>query len=342
MNEVKRADGGAADLEQVRRLAEGILGHPIEEYQWQGLVKQRYPVPDYDGRDRDAALQEAVQATVQAWQDLYSAVRPSVERLPLPPRAGDVPRLEALRGLALSALYAADARRDKGVLEFRREILHDRLLPADDSFDAECHAWIQGHEQGWMFMGRLLSVQFVADDPSDEKGYDMPWTLRILHEITERLGKRYDWTKYGATRFVLSDWTPPVHPLRAHGRIPYAWISASRITLVVDPAVSPEHVAEFYQRIRKSDSYYAGAQVRPLGEKALLLAAFSASTNDGEPAIDQVHKWNVLHPGHAYDETNPGSVSNFRRDMKQARDRLLHPKLGHEGTRDAQKAAEKK
>jgi hypothetical protein len=28
--------------------------------------------------------------------------------------------------------------------------------------------------------------------------------------------------------------------------------------------------------------------------------------------------------------------------MKQARDRLLYPKLGQEGTRDAQKAADKK
>lgn len=137
------------------------------------------------------------------------------------------------------------------------------------------------------------------------------------------------------------DWAPPVHPLRAHGRIPYAWISASRITLVIDPAVSPEHVAEFYQLIRKSDPYYAGAQVRPLAEKALLLAAFSSGTNDRETAMDQVRKWNVQHPEHAYEETHPGTVSNFRRDMKQARERLLYPKLGHEGTRNAQKAADK-
>lgn len=123
-------------------------------------------------------------------------------------------------------------------------------------------------------------------------------------------------------------------PLRAKGRIPHSWISASRITMVIDPALPPEYVADFYQSIRKSADFYGDTKVRPLTERALLLAAFSATTDDNERAADQVRRWNAQHPEHAYDENDSAAVSNFRRDYKQARERLLHPKLGRQILRE--------
>ena len=133
--------------------------------------------------------------------------------------------------------------------------------------------------------------------------------------------------------FVLTGITPSVYPVRASGRVPYSWISASRITMVIDPATPPEDVAQFYQRIRKSDSYYGDVNIRPLAEKALMLAAFSATCTASEKPIDQVRRWNAEHPDNAYDASDSRAVGNFRRDLKQATERLLNPKLSIEGPR---------
>lgn len=327
-------------LNQVRALAQSELGErEIEDYQWDGLVKQRIPLPDIDMMrvDEREAVLSAVRETVKAWLDLYGSVPPGVGRPKTrPPHGPAVSRLAELRQDAMTALYAADARADEEVLAFRNNELGGKLLPGGDQVDTSCREWILGFDGGWACLAILMSARFPADERDDGKSrYDWPETLRSLHKLSDRLARRYDWIKGAATQFVLADQVPRVYPLRASGRIPYSWISASRITLVLDPATSPEEVADFYQRVRKSDSYYAGAQVRPLSAKALMLAEFSATAYDAERAIDQVKRWNEQHPEHAYDHSSPASVSNFRRDLKQARARLLYPRLGLAADRGA-------
>jgi hypothetical protein len=304
------------------------------------LASQRYTLPDSEIADKDRALREAVMATVAAWKALYGKVPPLEARPASRPRNHGTQAWELadLRCQALTKLYAADARKDEKLIEFRRAVLGDQLLPGGEEIDRACRAWIEGFNRGWMYFGTLMEARFVASEPDEDKHYDMLEQLRQLHELTEELGHRYDWIKGAATQFVLADQDPEASTLRAGGRIPYSWISASRITMVIDPMVSPEDVADFYQRVRKSNSYFAGAQVRPLKAKALHLAAFSADIRPGERSVDQVKRWNELHPDHTYDHTSPTAISNFVRDMKLARDRLLNPKLGAEANRNAQKA----
>lgn len=335
---------GAVDqevLNTVRQLVERRLGHRIAPNQWAALLKRNYPVPDFDDFEQNEALRVAVEDTVEAWKDFYGDLPSDDDEESAPlitpprPREGE-PDVTGLRRIALTALSVADARRDEEVLRFRTIVLGGNLLPGGERADEACRDWVYAAaEDGWKYYGLLLEARFVADHPDKDRHFHMPEPLRELYLLTERLGARYDWIKGAATMFVLADVEPQVLPLRAGGRVPYSWLSASRINLVVDPATTPAELAEFYQLVRKSPAYYGGAQVRPIGEKALLMAAFAAKAPEDERGVALVKRWNEQYPQFPYDPANPASVSNFRRDLRQACERLLVPKLGLEARRRA-------
>ncbi len=337
MNE-RREAADQEVLNTVRQLAERRLGRRIAQNQWAALLKRNYPVPDFDDFEQNEALRVAVEDTVEAWKDFYGDL-PSTEEespaviTPPPPREGE-PDVAGLRRVAMTALSVADARRDEEVLRFRTKVLGGNLLPGGERADGACRDWVYAAvEDGWKYYGLLMEARFVADHPDKDRRFPMPEPLRELYLLSERLGARYDWIKGAATMFVLADVEPEVLPLRAGGRVPYSWLSASRINLVVDPATTPAELAEFYQQVRKSPAYYGGAQVRPMGEKALLMAAFAANAPEDERGVALVKRWNEQYPQFQYATANPTSVSNFRRDLRQACERLLVPKLGLEARR---------
>lgn len=309
-------------MERLRR-----EGHRPDDWHLAAMEENNSFTPDeetHGGRAREQAVDDAV----TEWIRYYRDAPPRVRRTQHEPKQREVSRLASLRRQALTALYAAEAEKDPAVQAFRRTHLDGQLLPSEPGqVDAACRDWITA--RGPEFFGRLMSVRRVADEPDSDKHHEMPEPLRDLYALTEKLGKRYDWVKGAATMFVLSGLVPEVTTLRAGGRVTYDWVSASRITMVIDPATSPEDVRDLYQYVRKSDSFYgADANLRPLLEKSLLLAAFSASCTDQERPVEQVRRWNSEHPEHAYDADHSRAVGNFRRDLRQARDRLLNPKLG--------------
>jgi hypothetical protein len=111
-------------------------------------------------------------------------------------------------------------------------------------------------------------------------------------------------------------------------QIPPAWLMpdyrlpyqvTSRITLEIDPAVSPSEVAEFYRQARKE---VITGRHRTLSEKHLQLAQFITSRPEDELWTERLTAWNDAYPQWSYDAA---LIKNFMRDCSRARERLLHP-----------------
>jgi len=305
--------------------------HRAEDWQLEKMAANNaFTVDEEEYGSLSQARETAVRDAVGAWLAYYENAPATVRRTEHGTSRPDGPKhLAALRGRALSKLSAADAAKHPGVVAFRAEHLAGQLLPAGEEADQACLDWIT--ERGPEYYGRLMGARFVADEPDTDRHPRMPEPLRELYLLSEEIGKKYSWIKGAATMFVLTGQEPEVFPLRASGRITYNWLPASRITLVIDPWVSPDEVRDLYHHVRKSDSYFgADANLRPQLEKALLLAEFSITCTDDESGTEQVQRWNTEHPEHAYPD-GVRVAGNFRRDMRQAVDRLLNPKLGHIG-----------
>jgi hypothetical protein len=334
---------------RVRELAEAEYGERFEDEYWDRLAARGYGIPDADleAADPSGALADAVREAAGAYRDLFGGLPRPVARQEVRAKdAADTSRLSALRASVLSDLYAAEAGASEIVQHFRAEVLSGKLLPAepDEESRAAVRGWIEAQEpNGWEHVGTLLGERHPLSEPRPERDYGIPEPLRELHRVTERLAQDYDWSKPDATRFVLTGRTPAVYPIRGAVRLPRLAPSTSRVTLVIDPAITPAEVAEFYQRTRKR-FVYGPHQFRPLQEKALHLARFWLSatrlqtggsvldrTWDGDGA-DLVRRWNAQYPdqdGHQweYDASNADHVRNFRRDIRQAVAKLLYPKI---------------
>jgi len=139
-------------------------------------------------------------------------------------------------------------------------------------------------------------------------------TLEALRQLSERLAKEYAWTEADATLFVLTNHPPEVRPLTSTSQsrqLP----ALSRIVLTIDPALSPQEVAEHYRQIRQE---IMPSRHRDLSEKHLQLAAFSGTQQRLGTWQQKMVKWNSIHPDWAYKE-----ASNFAHDCLQARRRVL-------------------
>lgn len=96
----------------------------------------------------------------------------------------------------------------------------------------------------------------------------------------------------------------------------------SRITLIIDPAVTPAKVAEQYRLIRRG---MLSQRHRSMSAKHLRLAAFVAGRPDEESWEDRMLAWNEAYPRSEYPGYEYKHRWNFSRDANQARQRLLHP-----------------
>ncbi len=91
----------------------------------------------------------------------------------------------------------------------------------------------------------------------------------------------------------------------------------SRITLTIDPALSPREVADHYASVRRR---FTGRRNREITSKHLRLALFAADKTKGSSFKQRMAAWNDEHPQWSYSR-----VTNFARDCAQARRRLLYP-----------------
>ena len=190
---------------------------------------------------------------------------------------------------------------------------------------------------GPRIVGHFVDPPFIvryADGPAEMEllAYSTPpdWEPRTapvavggvlweLRRASNWLAYRYGWTPAQATVFVLTNLFPDLPPVteRIHRRSPSV---LDRITLTVDPVLSPREVAEQYARVRER---VVGPRHRELSQKHLKLALFTAGplAKAAKTWAERMALWNtyVAKPSE-WDYTN---WRMFARDYDQARKRLL-------------------
>ena len=136
--------------------------------------------------------------------------------------------------------------------------------------------------------------------------------LDKLRVLSGCLAKRYGWQEPQATLFVLTGNIPAVAPLSITANL-------ERITLEVNPSVTPRELADHYRKVRKK---LLEQRSRTLSEKHLNLAVFPGRCAANTTWNKRLDKWNEEYPQWAYDD-----LENFSRDCRRARKRLLDPSI---------------
>ncbi len=142
-------------------------------------------------------------------------------------------------------------------------------------------------------------------------------TLDRLRMLCESLARRFKWQQAQATTFVLTDISPLLTSMRSGIRMALSQPVSSRISMEVDPILTPQEVAERYKEIRAS---LIGARYRSMSEKHMRLAEFYGGQKpEGTTWATLMGKWNEIQgQGWEYDR-----FEVFARDCKQAWQRLM-------------------
>jgi hypothetical protein len=368
-------------LTNSRRKVEAYLGEEVTDYVWDTLVGND------DVQDLELGLIKVPELAVKARRlaaVLYGpAERPETDE-PDQSRLPQVSEATRARIDALSAIYAAWASAQPEVRRFRDTILArtcaamslipggtDGLL-ADDQVDHWVR-WCLQAEAGdgvdprsyvmkliatWVEHGPrpVADLWWVADRQEKGQGVDVRGPLGQLAELAEKLADRYRWRPSGATMLVLAGWTPEVFVYTGSAQIRRGHLAAgTRVTMTLDPALSPDEVAGIYDRLRRR--FHPAPPPRTQALRRYRLAEYvgphvqmrtdvpSSRTGPGrrlapdptgmaffiDPANGHTWEslragWNRLHGDHADWAYTPANISNFTRDAKTAVIRLLFPR----------------
>ena len=98
--------------------------------------------------------------------------------------------------------------------------------------------------------------------------------------------------------------------------------AATRISLVIDPTVTPDEVRDEYHRLRQQ---ILVGRYKTRSDKHLRLAAFIAERPDTESWQDRMRAWNKAYPESAFAGYEYSHRSNFTRDAQRVRQALLNP-----------------
>lgn len=153
---------------------------------------------------------------------------------------------------------------------------------------------------------------FVYETLTREYG-ELAW----LRRLSANLAERFTWREPEAVRFVLTDMAPEVRTISARAHVNIEEPTSTRMTLSIDPALSPRAVADAYRHARQ---HFLRARHRELTEKHARLAAFAAVWPAGETWAQRMSRWNARYPAWTYDQP-----TNFARDCTQVVQRVLRP-----------------
>jgi len=343
--------------EDIRRELEAELGHPLRDKVWDDLVEGRWVHEVEDGEADVAALARHVRHVVGVYGDPYASRADTPRTLP---RSNGEPgaRLSGGREEVISHLLAAEAMNDEGVQAFRISVLENSLLTRDEvetwierqaQADGPPSAWLsvpvppeynlKASEKGAtteppltisnerpavLVQRRYLSYLSHRESPDSDPRREVPTAdagaLERLRQLSEALALRYGWDQALATNFVLTGEIPLAPLIETRSSVPHPLTALARISLTIDPALSPREVADHYRRIRGE---IVGARHRDQSEKHMRLATFTAARPAGETLRKRMAAWNKEYPEWRYKEKR-----NFDRDCKKAIQRLLHPDYG--------------
>ena len=158
--------------------------------------------------------------------------------------------------------------------------------------------------------------QWIRRHPVKHRG-----TLDSLRVVSEVLARRYTWWAAQAAVFVLTGDSPLLSSLRDGIRMAFSQPISSRITMEIDPTLTPEEVAVRYKELRAT---LIGTRYRSMSEKHLRLAEFYGGHKpEGTTWATLMHKWN-----HSQDRRwGYDRFETFARDCKQAWQRLVGREL---------------
>jgi len=332
------------DYKPFRSQIERQLGSALAGAEWRFVLAERYPEKYYQAvLSVDEICNEIRKLRRFHAADVNNSTPPKFVT-PRPKQRGDIP--SPTRQLAISYLLANSAHQEPEVQAFRQEVLGGTLISETEvanwieeqsNNDGRFTVWIKAplpegyhlkFDQGTPQLNQPFTLRTLAGCSlhSDILEYTSPgqaWVrgaavryggvLFRLHQLCEMLSSRYRWQPDQAATFVLTGAIPLISAMDVK------FLSANRVQLTIDPALSPREVANTYKQLRFQ---MIGRRYRPLSEKHIQLALFSASHRERK-AKQQWSTWNKKYPRWKY-----SALSNFMRDCEVAKRRLL-------GVRDA-------
>lgn len=168
---------------------------------------------------------------------------------------------------------------------------------------------------GWGIDVRQLEFT-VPDKPWKRRIPTKLWgVLDVLRTLSERLAKKYGWEPSQATVFVLTG----IPVALSRGKVTlsrhFPYEMTSRLTMELDPRISPKEVLSLYRRYRKE---LLGGRYQPMDRKHLELARFYEGRGKGPWRADMA-EWNSTQ----VPEWHYSDWRNFRRDCVHAWERLF-------------------
>ncbi|SRR6266571_1003370 len=324
---------------EVRSQLDARLHRPVTDGEW-GFLQGFDHVKDARQFGIDAALEQ-----VRGIREANS--NPVAPRyLPARARRGGEIGLAGEHVRALSSLFAHQAAERDDVRAFRSAILGDGLIDQDNvaSF-IERHRALEAKTGRTVIVKVALRGSVKLDQRKDQRvsgkvfGFENPilcystpgqrWascvpvryggTLHQLSQLSEGLSRAYLWSPAQACVFVLTGATPLVDRVRCtlNHSDPS---STSRISLSIDPTVTPRELADLYRPIRRR---FLGGRYRSPSAKHIRLAAFAGTRDEAEPRADTLAAWNKgCEPSERY---AGNKVRTFARDCRAALARVLEP-----------------
>jgi hypothetical protein len=256
------------------------------------------------------------------------------------------------RSLAISAWVARAAADDFKVKAFRRRHLgrhllaedgigewvaeQDRLARPNDwpvSLPLQADADASYRAAADAQLGGVRYVQFTWMERTGSHWVGGRWpvprrsTLASLAELAADLHRKWRWREHEAVAWVLSGVEPYIVAIEGRSNIRPnmhhvlgSYDVMSRITIEVDPVVTPEQLAGWYRSIRHRS---LDRRYRPMSDKHLQLARFAASRPEASTWDRDRLAWNravsAEHPDWRYEHRR-----NFHRDTIAALRRLLY------------------
>ena len=328
------------DYEEIRAELADRLGHEPKEEVWNRLVEEDYVREVWEET-----------AKIEYLEENYHVFNRVPKELSRPAKSSMDIGIRQLRLQVLSDLTAQQAATEKSVNAFRRQVLPGGLLKREEVVE-----WIERKAAEDGPASRYLRIpipdgykairrdrRIFTEPPLTISGaspasqievellsYASPddqWVRRIpvkhggplgrLKALSQLLARRYKWMEAQATTFVLTDTSPLLSSLRARFSIDFSQPVSSRITMEIDPTLTPEEVAGQYKKLRAS---LIGARYRSMSEKHLRLAEFfKGHKPEGTTWATLMNKWN-----HSQDRGwDYVRFETFARDCKQAWQRLM-------------------
>lgn len=322
--------------EHLRQLIETATGEPLNERAFESLVRDGYVADWLLG---EVTAEHVVEEYVRRLQ------RQRREREVRPDR----------RLAVLSEILAIEAGRLPAVQKFRDEVLRGKLLQPDEvpgwieartaeegpptlfvslrvaapadtvPTGPDFHSYVEFARRVIADGGKPVQVStsretiaFMTPDGWVKRVFiAYGGTLWRLKDAAQKVTRNVPWSEPRAVHFILTGETPMLP--RARITITMPGLQPPRVTLSVDPRVSPQEVANLYRQARRE--VYGGTD-RAISEKHLQLALFLAGKR-GESLTWQamMEDWNQLHPEWAYN-----NYRLFARDAAEAWRRVTDTK----------------